>query len=416
MLKKLNIYAKNLYVLKPKIIVTMKFLILTSIFILTSFAQSGIFKSKYENGNIKEELAIVESIYDGTCYWYYENGLLQTSINYNKGKVHGWVRNYYKSGLLKEEFYVSNGVRDGLYKLYYDNGSLHKVERYENGALIKKQEFGNDPEYQAPPEAYRAGIRIPPKNEEEAICMVDVCPAPIGGMYTIYENLIYPEEAKMYGLEGKVIVTAFIDDKGNVESTELIKDIGLGCGKAAENAIKKTKFVPGKMGNDFVKSDLVLYVKFALDPKFKEQIKNATIKFITKKDQNKDSVAAIVQQIKKDGIVKPAQQTKKDSISTIQLSCDADICPQPEQGLSEFYNSIEIPERARRNKASGVIELHAVIDEFGFVRDTKLIKGIGYGCDDAVEFALLSIKFKPAQKAGKAVQSNIKLLVPVINK
>lgn len=376
----------------------MKKIILIYILIaIKLIAQDGIFKTKYANGNLKEEVAVVDGIYDGTSYWYYENGLLKSVINFNKGKVTGWVRHYYKSGLLHEEFYVNNGVKDGIAKTYFDNGSLHKVERYENGILVKFNEFTNDPNYIAPPEAYRAGLKNLPVLEEEAICSVEICASPIGGMYSIYENLVYPEEALMYGLEGQVTIEAFISDKGLVERTNILKDIGLGCGKAAEEAIKKTRFIPGKNGDDFVNSDLVLFVKFSMDPKLKEQMKESKIKFVSKKEE--------VKEIAKQTDVKPI--VKEVEPEPLTIICSADVCPKPEIGLTELFNSIEITDRAKRNKITGFIEIEAVIDELGFVRDTKLIKGLGYGLDDSAEFAILTNKFTPAKKNNENVQSKV---------
>ena len=51
-------------------------------------------------------------------------------------------------------------------------------------------------------------------------------PEPIGGMFAIQEKIKYPEIAKRAGIEGKVIIQAFIDENGNVVQAKVIKGIG----------------------------------------------------------------------------------------------------------------------------------------------------------------------------------------------
>ena len=60
-------------------------------------------------------------------------------------------------------------------------------------------------------------------------------------------NPIYPEIAQEAGIEGTVIVQAFINDKGIVEETIILKGVpNTGLDEAAAEAIKKTRFKPAK--------------------------------------------------------------------------------------------------------------------------------------------------------------------------
>jgi len=57
----------------------------------------------------------------------------------------------------------------------------------------------------------------------------------------------YPEIAKEAGIEGTVIVQAFVDKKGRVKETIILKGIpNTGLDEAAITAIRKTRFVPAK--------------------------------------------------------------------------------------------------------------------------------------------------------------------------
>ena len=95
--------------------------------------------------------------------------------------------------------------------------------------------------------------------------MVDVMPEPIGGIKAIQKNVIYPELAKKTGIEGRVYIQAFIDEKGNVIKTKILKGIGSGCDEAAVLAVKETKFKPAKQRGRLVKVQVVVPIVFKLN-------------------------------------------------------------------------------------------------------------------------------------------------------
>lgn len=73
----------------------------------------------------------------------------------------------------------------------------------------------------------------------------DQAPEPIGGFAAIQRNVIYPEIAQEAGIEGTVVVQAFIDKDGSVGTCNVLKGIpNTGLNEAAINAIQKTKFKP----------------------------------------------------------------------------------------------------------------------------------------------------------------------------
>ncbi len=62
--------------------------------------------------------------------------------------------------------------------------------------------------------------------EEEAptyFVAVEEMPEPIGGIKAIQEKITYPEIAKRAGVEGKVYILAFVDEKGNVTKATVLK-------------------------------------------------------------------------------------------------------------------------------------------------------------------------------------------------
>ncbi len=104
------------------------------------------------------------------------------------------------------------------------------------------------------------------KVEEEPTYFVAVeeMPEPIGGIAAIQSKIVYPEIAKRAGVEGKVYVKAFVDEKGNVTKTEVVKGLGAGLDEAAVKAVQATKFKPGKQRGKPVKVQVMIPIQFKL--------------------------------------------------------------------------------------------------------------------------------------------------------
>lgn len=55
----------------------------------------------------------------------------------------------------------------------------------------------------------------------------------------IRNNIVYPELAKEMGKEGTVYISFIIDEKGQVESSKVLKGIGAGCDEEASRVVNK---------------------------------------------------------------------------------------------------------------------------------------------------------------------------------
>ncbi len=111
----------------------------------------------------------------------------------------------------------------------------------------------------------------PPKEDKKIVeeepqyfVAVEEMPEPIGGIQAIQSKIVYPEIAKRAGVEGKVYVLAFVDENGDVRDAKIIKGIGAGCDEAALDAVKKTKFKPGKQRGKPVRVQVSIPVVFKL--------------------------------------------------------------------------------------------------------------------------------------------------------
>jgi len=394
--------------LTRNLIPTILLIILTSQFY---YSQDGIIKTYHPNGKIRMRLSYVNEILDGTSYWYYPNGNLESEKNYSMGKVNGWVRYFYETGLLKEEISVRDGIRDGLMKIYYENGALKEVRSYERGELIKIVKIENDPNYVAPIEAYSYGNiqnRLK-KNIDLFLCEVDICPKPVGGVTELQGNLVYPEHAKLYGLEGYVTVIATINKIGYVEDVEIIEGLGLGCDEAAEDAVKKTKFLPGQLDGNAVECKVIFKVEFRLDEK-SELSYHLPIK------EQREIEEEMQSKLKEDtGYIDTSLAIITDEAVSISLySCEIEVCPQPKGGLKSILSNLIIPSRAKDSGIEGEVIVDINVDMYGFVRDTQVLTGLGYGCDEAVEVALFETRFEPGLVNGNPVRTNVTVTVPII--
>ena len=110
---------------------------------------------------------------------------------------------------------------------------------------------------------------LPPKpkvdfSDEEFIPVPEELPSPVGGLKVLQEKVHYTEIAKRIGLEGTVYIQAKIDKNGDVVEVIVLKGLGAGLDEEALNAVKLTKFVPGKQRGKSVKVKMVIPIKFVL--------------------------------------------------------------------------------------------------------------------------------------------------------
>lgn len=129
----------------------------------------------------------------------------------------------------------------------------------ENTQIVSTEKAKEKEKTSTPPKEI-----IEESEEPTYFVAVEEMPQPIGGLQAIQSLIQYPEIAKRAGVEGKVFVRAFVDEKGNVTNAEIVKGIGGGCDEAALDAILKTKFTPGKQRGKPIKVQVTVPVLFRL--------------------------------------------------------------------------------------------------------------------------------------------------------
>ena len=407
----------------------LRFAFLLLIFLVKPIiSQDGLVKLFYDNGKLKAELDYADNVLNGKSIWYFPNGNEMKEVTYVDGKPDGKVIYFYESGLVKAEFSVRDGIRDGITKLYYPNGALKEIRSYEQGRLIKVVKIDFDPEYTPPISAYRGAKKIleQRKKEKTFLCNVELCPQPIGGIEAIVKKIVYPKKAKLYGLEGKVIIIAHVNKKGRVENAEIVKDPGLGLGEAAAKAVKSTKFIPGENNGKIVNAWVSLTIPFKLH---RGKVKKPAAEIaaipsgesydiakldseIKSKKENFEAKEKFQTNEKKTGNPKHKIKTSLPPQEFKILSCNADVCPQPIGGIETLKKNLVVPHNVYRLKLIGYVVVEADVDELGYVRDTHVIKKMGHGLDEAAEVAILDTHFKPGMRNGKNIRCKVKIQIP----
>lgn len=88
-----------------------------------------------------------------------------------------------------------------------------------------------------------------------------------------------------------------------------------------------------------------------------------------------------------------------------------DQMPVPVGGMSNINARVVYPPAAAANNIHGTVYVEAFIDELGTVRKISLLKGLGYGCDQAAINAVKWTKFDAGQKHGVPVK--VRMTIPI---
>ncbi|MGZ3905092.1 MAG: energy transducer TonB, partial [Bacteroidia bacterium] len=93
----------------------------------------------------------------------------------------------------------------------------------------------------------------------------DVLPSMPDWPKILRENLTYPNEARMAGISGKVVINFIIDEEGKIIQTKILKHVAGGCDEEALRVIKlMPKWNPGKMGGKPVKVSFNQVINFQM--------------------------------------------------------------------------------------------------------------------------------------------------------
>lgn len=121
--------------------------------------------------------------------------------------------------------------------------------------------------------------------------------------------------------------------------------------------------------------------------------------------------------------VEPAP-VRNNTVPDNAMGIDPGIAPMPQTTVQpDVYNFVEqmpqapfdmmdylaknihYPTEARKKNAEGRVTVRFIVNEDGSISDAKVMRGIGYGCDEeAVRVIMAMPKWKSGKQNGKAVK------------
>lgn len=89
--------------------------------------------------------------------------------------------------------------------------------------------------------------------------------------------------------------------------------------------------------------------------------------------------------------------------------------PEPVGGWPTFYKilgkNLKYPPQAQRMEATGKVFVEFTVNDKGELSHFKILKGIGYGCDEEAKRVIALTKWNPGKQRGRAV--NVRLVQPI---
>jgi protein TonB len=90
-----------------------------------------------------------------------------------------------------------------------------------------------------------------------------------GGLQQLYVYLAktvkYPPVAREKNVQGKVLLSFVVEDDGTLTDIQVTHGIGSGCDEEALKAMQNSpKWIPAKVGGEYVKQELTIPINFSL--------------------------------------------------------------------------------------------------------------------------------------------------------
>lgn len=178
-------------------------------------------------------------------------------------------------------------------------------------------------------------------------------------MKFLQTNIQYPADARAAGAEGKVFVQFIVNEDGKISDITILRGIYPGCDSEVIRVISKMPaWKPGKQNGNRVKVYFKLPVTFKLNEA----------------------------DLTKPNITLPSYPSGEDSLNAF------------------IRKNLQYPKLAKKNKTQGLVTLSFNVDSVGKVRDIKVYKSLGNGCDEeAIRILKLIPHWIPGTKEGYPV-------------
>jgi len=216
---------------------------------------------------------------------------------------------------------------------------------------------------------------------QEGFVPFDDPPKPIGGYEAIRKNLVYPPEALAASKEGYTIVGAIIDETGQVDTCWVLRSSGSELlDQAAMRAVHKTFWEPARQAGEPVRVRISVTVRFELstEPGEEPEVR--------------------VSRIRHGGISRRKSLHPQES-----RWVPYDVAPSPIGGYQSIQKNLIYPKGDREKGVQGTVIVQALIGSDGEVKETRILKSLSPGCDQAAMEAIRKVRWKPAIQEGQPV-------------
>jgi TonB family protein len=185
----------------------------------------------------------------------------------------------------------------------------------------------------------------------------------------ISKHLVYPQKAKGAGVTGRVFVGIVVMEDGGLACSKVLKGLGYGCDEAALQVFEgMPKWQPAINRGKAICYPYVIPVSFGLKQEFVEQ---ELITFVERMPEFPGGFKAL-----------------QDFIET----------------------NLAYPQEAKDAGIEGRVFVGFVIEKDGSISSIKLLRGIGYDCDEAAMDVVRKMpRWKPATQRGAPVRMQFQL-------
>jgi antitoxin component YwqK of YwqJK toxin-antitoxin module len=212
--------------------------------------KNGNFYTYYPDGKIKSAIRYKNNLEDGLLLSFYNDGSLKDSVNFKAGHHAGTSLSWYKNGFAKDSITVQDDGR-GAKVAWFDNGVPSEAGRYIDFEKKqgKWQYFHKNGNISAE-EIYADNILLSKKYYNEEGMPTDTSGGERNAFFPggekkwskfISSQLYFPGHLEFKNVaNASVVVTATVDEEGNVIDAEVTVPLHPEFDKIALNSLKKS--------------------------------------------------------------------------------------------------------------------------------------------------------------------------------
>ncbi len=224
------------------------------------------------------------------------------------------------------------------------------------------------------------------------------------------EHLLYPKAALNQHLEGKVIVGCIISRKGKVVRSNLIHDIGGGCGDEAIRIIKNMPlWIPAKNKGEPVNIIYNIEVPFTLEEEEIVFMEEPMKPIVPEKNKSLPKGKSIVEQINEMDVTVDNFFSKEKEMPYFP-GCDEYDHPDKKRECSNqkllayMAEHLKYPEEAKESGVEGIVYVEFNVGSTGELTQLKIKRDIGGGCGNE---AMRVVKEMPIWEPGKIMEKPV---------